>query len=147
MVLNIPLTLQLDLATLDTWAKCDAATTEVTFRRKTYSVRDANIDLADDRSTRSLMSGTEALAKKDGEILSAQGRLAATGLTVQAHQDIADELELLQAQRKQVVKHNRQSSGTAVFLTDVDAGQVAGQVAVLTAVLASIVTQRATLSS
>ena len=60
---------------------------------------------------------------------------------------MADKLELLQTQRRQVVKRNRQSSGTAVFLTDVDSVQVAGQVAVLTAVLAGIVSHWATLSA
>ncbi|WP_046244934.1 hypothetical protein [Hymenobacter terrenus] len=147
MVLNIPLNLTLDFTSLDTWAKCDKATEEVTFERKSFTVRDASIDLADERADRSQASGIAALAKKDGEILSTQNLLATAGLTPEARQDTADELELLQAQRKQIVKRNRQTSGTASFLADVDAGQVESQVAVLTAVLDGIATQRATLSA
>ena len=56
-------------------------------------------------------------------------------------------MELLQAQRKQIMKDNRTSAGTARFLGTVDAAQVQGQADVLTAVLAGIATRRAVLTS
>lgn len=136
-----------DYQLLTTWAQCDAATADVTFELKTFSVRDANLALSDDRAGRSQSAGAAALAKKDADILSAQNMLARPGITQQ--QDEADALELLVAQRKQLVKRNRTTVGTAPFLADVDAVQVQGQgqVDVLTAVLTGIAAHRATLTA
>lgn len=147
MILNIPLSLDIDFARLTTHAQCDAAKSEVAFELKTYSVRDQNLELAGNRADRSQGAAAAALAKKDGEIVSVQNQLTATGLTADQQQDLRDELELLQAQRKQLVKRNRQNAGTEVFLAAVDAVQVDAQVAVLTAVLAAIDTHRATLTA
>ncbi|MBT9392347.1 hypothetical protein KLP40_04155 [Hymenobacter sp. NST-14] len=134
-----------DYALLTTRAECDAATADVTFELKTFSHRDAGLDIADERASRSQASGAAALAKKDAEILVAQGQAAVPGLTPEQQQDANDALELLQAQRKKIMKSNRTSAGTARFLSTVDAAQVQGQVEVLTAVLAGIAAHRATL--
>ena len=136
-----------DYSLLTTWAECDAATADVTFELKGFSVRDASLDLSDERASRSQASGATALAKKDAEILVAQGQAAVPGLSPAQQQDAADALELLQAQRKQIVKRNRPAVGTARFLATVDATQVQAQVDTLTAVLAGIAAQRATLSA
>ena len=132
---------------LANWAECDAATTDVTFELKGYSYRDTGLDLADERAGRSQTAGAAALAKKDGEIVVAQGQAAVAGLTPEQQQDATDAVELLRAQRKQIVKRNRTAVGTARFLADVDAVQVQAQVDALTAVLAGIVAHRATLSA
>ena len=136
-----------DYSLLTTWAECDAATADVNFELKTYSYRDTGLDLADARADRSQASGAAALAKKDGEILTAQGQAALPGLTPQQQQDALDNVELLQAQRKKIMRGNRTSAGTDRFLKTVDAAQVQGQVDVLTAALAGIAAQRATLSA
>ncbi|SDY58086.1 hypothetical protein [Hymenobacter psychrophilus] len=134
-----------DYTLLTNWAECDAATADVNFELKTYSYRDTGLDLADERADRSQASGAAALAKKDGEILTAQGQAALPSLTPQQQQDALDVVELLQSERKKIMRGNRTSAGTARFLKTVDAAQVQAQVDVLTAVLAGIATQRATL--
>ena len=136
-----------DYSFLTTWAECDAATVDVSFELKTFSYRDTGLDLAGERASRGQASGAAALAKKDGEILVAQGQAAVAGLTAQQQQDADDAVELLQAQRKRIVKANRVSAGTARFLATVDAAQVQGQVDILTAALAGIVARRATLTA
>ena len=136
-----------DYSFLTTWAECDAAKTDVEFELKTFSYRDTGLDLAGERAARSQTSGAAALAKKDGEILIAQGQAAVAGLTPQQQEDAEDAVELLQAQRKKIVKSNRVSAGTDRFLATVDAAQVQGQVDVLTAALAGIAARRATLSA
>ena len=134
-----------DYSLLTTWAECDAATADVTFELKTFSYRDAGLEITGERAGRSQASGAAALAKKDGEILGAQGQAAVPGLTPQQQQDANDAVELLQAQRKKIMKANRVSAGTARFLGTVDAAQVQGQVDVLTAALKGIADRRATL--
>ncbi len=134
-------------ALLTTWAECDAATADVAFELKTYSHRDTGLDIADERATRSKASGEAALAKKDREILIAQGEAAVAGLTPQQKQDADDAVELLEAERKKIMKANRVSAGTARFLGSVDGGQVQAQVDFLTAVLAGIAAHRLTLSA
>ena len=136
-----------DYSFLTNWAQCDAAKADVEFELKTFSYRDTGLEITDERASRSQASGVAALAKKDGEILTAQGQAALPGLTAQQKQDADDAVELLQAQRKRIVKDNRVSAGTARFLGTVDAAQVQGQVDVLTAALAGITTRRAVLTS
>ncbi|NVO29610.1 hypothetical protein [Hymenobacter lapidiphilus] len=77
--------------------------------------------MAGERATRSQTSGSSALAKKDGETLTAQGQAAVPGLTPQQQQDALDAVELLQVQRKRIMKNNRTSAGTDRFLGTVDA--------------------------
>ena len=136
-----------DYSFLTTWAECDAAKADVEFELKTFNYRDTGLEITDERASRSKTAGAAALAKKDGEILTAQGMAAVAGLTPQQQQDANDKVELLQAQRKQIMKANRVSAGTARFLGTVDAAQVQGQVDVLTAALAGIATRRAQLTS
>ncbi len=145
--LNPILPMNPDYSFLTTWAECDAAKADVEFELKTFSYRDTGLDLASERASRSQTSGAAALAKKDGEILIAQGQAAVVGLTTAQQQDANDEVELLQAQRKKIAKANRTSAGTDRFLSTVDAAQVQGQVDVLTAVLAGTATRRAQLTS
>ncbi|MGY3089823.1 hypothetical protein ACVWYF_002871 [Hymenobacter sp. UYAg731] len=136
-----------DYSFLTSWAECDAAKDDVTFELKTFSYRDTGLEITDERASRSQTSGVAALAKKDGEILVAQGQAAVAGLTPLQQQDAEDAVELLQAQRKKIAKANRVSTGTDRFLATVDAAQVQGQVDVLTAALAGIATRRAQLSA
>lgn len=136
-----------DYSFLTNWAECDAAKADVEFELKTFSYRDTGLDIADERASRSQVSGAAALVKKDSDILIAQGQAAVVGLTSQQQQDAADAVELLQAQRKKIMKDNRVSAGTDRFLGTVDAAQVQGQVDVLTAALAGIATRRAGLLS
>lgn len=140
-------TMNPDYSFLTTWAECDAAKDDVTFELKNFSYRDTGLEITDERASRSQASGVAALAKKDGEILIAQGQAAVAGLTPVQQQDAADNVELLQSQRKKIVKANRVGAGTARFLGTVDAAQVQGQVDVLTAVLAGIATHRAQLTA
>jgi hypothetical protein len=134
-----------DYSFLTNWAECDAAKTDVEFELKTFSYRDTGLDLAGERASRSQTAGAAALAKKDGEILVAQGQAAVAGLTAQQQEDADDAVELLQAQRKKIVKSNRVSAGTARFLATVDAAQVQGQVDVLADALKGIDDRRAKL--
>ena len=136
-----------DYSFLTNWAQCDAAKADVEFELKTFSYRDTGLEITDERASRSQTSGVAALAKKDGEILVAQGQGAVAGLTPLQQQDAEDAVELLQAQRKKIVKANRVSAGTDRFLATVDAAQIQGQVDVLTAALAGIATRRAQLTS
>jgi|GEM_PF-6853723 len=70
--------------------------------------------------------------------------LARPGIMPAEQQDDTGALELLVAQRKQFVKHNRATAGTAPFLADADAGRVQD---ILTAVLTGIAAHRATLAA
>ena len=136
-----------DYLQLTTWAQCDAATADVTFELKTFNYRDTGLDLAGERASRSQAAGQATLAKKDAEIIIAQGQAAVPGLTPQQQLDAADALELLVAQRKKIMRDNRVSIGTDRFLGTVDAAQVQGQVDVLTTTLAGIATRRAALTA
>ena len=136
-----------DYSLLTTWAECDAAKADVDFELKTFTHRDVGLEITDERSTRSHVAGVAALAKKDSAIVIAQGEAAVVGLTPLQKQDALDAVELLQSQRKKIVKDNRVTAGTDRFLGTVDATQVQGQVDVLTAVLAGIATQRAKLTA
>jgi hypothetical protein len=136
-----------DYSLLTTWAECDAAKADVEFELETFSYRDSGLDLADKRATRSQTAGAAAIAKKDKEILIAQGQTAVAGLTPEQKQDAEDEVELLQAQRKKLMRANRSSVGTDRFLATVDAAQVQGQVDVLTTTLAGIATRRSQLTA
>ena len=140
-------TMNPDYSFLTNWAQCAAAKADVEFELKTFSYRDTGLEITDERASRSQTSGVAALAKKDGEILVAQGQAAVAGLTPLQQQDAEDAVELLQAQRKKIVKANRVSAGTDRFLATVDAAQIQGQVDVLTAALAGIATRRAQLTS
>ncbi|MDB5270570.1 MAG: hypothetical protein JWP58_3610 [Hymenobacter sp.] len=131
-----------DYSFLTTWAECDAAKADVEFELKTFSYRDTGLDLAGERATRSKTAGAAALAKKDVEILVAQGQAAVAGLSAQQQEDADDAVELLQAQRKKIAKSNRVSAGTDRFLATVDAAQVQGQVDVLTDALKGIADRR-----
>ena len=126
-------------------AECDAATTELDFELKTFSARDLNLDVADDRGERAQASGTAQLAALDGKIAAAQSLLAATGIAPDLHDATTDDLALLQAQRTKLAKRTRQQAGVARFLAAVDAQQVADQVATLTAAKAGVATRRAAL--
>ncbi|RAK70050.1 hypothetical protein [Hymenobacter edaphi] len=55
--------------------------------------------------------------------------------------------ELLQAERKKIVRDNRASTGNARFQARLDAVQVQGQVDILTAARAGIAARRATLTA
>ena len=126
-------------------AECDAATTELDFELKTFSARDLNLDVADDRGERAQASGTAQLAALDGKISAAQSLLAAPGIAPDLHDATTDDLALLQAQRTKLAKRTRQQAGVARFLAAVDAQQVADQVATLTAAKAGVATRRAAL--
>ena len=134
-----------DYNLLTTQAECDAATTEVDFELKTYTTRDANLDLADDRDERSKTSTAAQLAKVDGEIAALDYRMAQPGLSPAEAGDLADEREAFVVQRKKLLKRNRQAAGTVRFLADIDVDQVAAQVALLTQAKAGIATRRAQL--
>ena len=60
-----------DYSFLTNWAQCDAAKADVEFELKTFSYRDTGLEITDERASRSQASGVAALAKKDGEILTA----------------------------------------------------------------------------
>ncbi|GAB3832716.1 hypothetical protein [Hymenobacter jeollabukensis] len=136
-----------DYALLTTWADCDAALKDVNYELKTFSYRDNGLDLADDRATRSQEAGAAALARKDAEILRAQGEAGLAGLSAQEQLDADDKVELLQAQRKKIVRDNRASTGNARFQASLDAVQVQGQVDILTAARDGIIAHRATLTA
>ena len=136
-----------DYSFLTNWAECDAAAADVAFELKTYTHRDVGLEITDERASRSQADGVAALAKKDHDILIAQGEAAVAGLTPQQKQDADDNVELLQAQRKKIMKANRVSVGTDRFLGTVDAAQVDAQVETLTKVLEGIAARRANLTS
>ena len=137
----------IDYQLLTTQAECDAATAELDFELKTYSTRDANLDLADERGERAQTSATAQLAALDGKIAAAQNLLAAPGIADELRDTTTDDLALLQAQRTKLAKRTRQQAGVRRFLSSVDAQQVADQVATLTAARAGVAAHRATLSA
>ncbi|GAB2941702.1 hypothetical protein GCM10027048_02670 [Hymenobacter coalescens] len=136
-----------DYSLLTTQAECDAALEDVNFELETYTVRDSTLGLAGKRATRSQQAGAETLARKDAEILRARGEAAIAGLSAQEQQDADDKVELLQAQRKKIMRDNRASAGTDRFLAVLDAVQVQGQVDILTAARDGITAHRATLTA
>ncbi|WP_400190938.1 hypothetical protein [Hymenobacter sp. B81] len=134
-----------DYSVLTNWADCDAATAHATFELETLQHRDQGYDLADKRADLSQEAGQAALAKKDAEIAAAQHHAAQPGLSTQQKEDAEDVVLLLQAQRKKIVRDNRDQTGSARFKLSVDAAQIAAQAALLQQVLAGIAAHRATL--
>jgi hypothetical protein len=137
----------LDYTTLTTWAQCDDATKEIDFALLTFSARDINADVADERDGRTQADVAARLSKVNGEISSLDYRLAEPGLDAKALGDLTDEREDLVVQRKKLVKRNDQVTGTAQFMADVKGEQIDVQVTLLTTVKAGIVAHRATLSA
>lgn len=136
-----------DFSFLTTFAECDAATAEIDFELKTFTVRDVVIDLADDRADRAKSSTTSRLAKVNGKIASADAVLASAGIDDDTREEATDERAALLVQRTALTKRNRLSTGTARFMVDVDAEQVDTQVATLTGIKAGIAAHRPTLSA
>ncbi|MFD2784132.1 hypothetical protein [Hymenobacter rubripertinctus] len=135
----------IDYTILITRADCDTATAELDFELKTFSTRDATLDLADERGDRAQASASAQLASLDGRIAAAENLLAATGIAAELREATTDDLALLRAQRTKLDKRTRQQGGVRRFLAAVDAQQVADQVATLTAARAGVAAHRATL--
>lgn len=135
----------IDYALLTTQAECDTATAELDFELRTFSTRDANLDLADERGERAQASAAAQLAALDGKIAAALNLLAAPGIDPALQETTTDDLALLQAQRTKLAKRTRQQAGVRRFLASVDAQQVADQVATLTAAKTGVAAHRATL--
>ncbi len=134
-----------DFTLLTTRAECDAATAEAEFELKTFSTRDANIGLADERADRTQTSTASQLAQVDAKIASNTALLAVAALDADTRETATDELAALHVRRTGLAKRNRLATGVTRFLATVDAAQIAAQVATLTSVKAGIATRRATL--
>ncbi len=147
MILNIPITFELDFTPLTLRAQCDEAKDDLEFLFKTYNVRDQNLDLADERTSRSLTDVLAAIARKDSAIVKAQGDAGNMALSAQERQDASDDVELLQAERKQLLRRTRTTTGAPVFVANVSAAQVETQATVLAAILAALAAHRATLTA
>ena len=145
MVITVTVTLDLDLPALDSRTITDEAIQKVTFRRKTYTVREANLDLAGDRADISQEGAAAALARQDGSIAGKQAELTATGLSADKRQLLTEELTLLQAQRPAIARRVAALNGLDRFLDSLDLGVADAMEAVLTAVLAALTAHRATL--
>ncbi len=145
MVITVTITLDLDLPALDTRALTDEAIGKVTFRRKTFAVREANLDLADDRAGIRQVGAAAALAQQDGDIAGKQAELTAVGLSTDKRQLLTEELTLLQAQRPAIARRVAALNGLDRFLDSLDLGAADAMEAVLTAVLAALTAHRATL--
>jgi hypothetical protein len=137
----------IDYTVLTTHAECDKADKEISFELKALTTRDANLDLADDRSDRSQDSTTAQLSKVTGEIKTLDYRLAEPGLDPETQADLSDEREAWVVQRKKLEKRNRQTQGAARLLADVDTEQIAIQVTLLQQVKAGIAARRAELTA
>ncbi|TYZ09315.1 hypothetical protein FY528_11260 [Hymenobacter lutimineralis] len=135
----------LDYTTLSDRAQCDAATAEVDFELRSFSVRDSNLDLADERAERTQTSTAAQLARVEAKIASNDILLATAGIDEETRETATDERAALLVQRTRLQKRARQAQGVSRFLADVDVEQIAKQVEVLTAVKAGIATHRATL--
>ena len=145
--LTITYPVTLDFAPLDTRTKVDEVVAEITFDDDEADFQDAAQQRADRRATRSQSKGALALAKKDAELVIAQGLAAVPGLTGLAKQDADDKVEALVSQRKTILRNNRATGGTAAVLADVDAALTTGDRAFYTALLAALATHRATLTA
>ena len=135
----------MEYTSLTTRAECDTATAEIDFELKTFTIRDASIDLADERADRTKASTTSQLAKIDAKIASNTALLAVPSIDADTRETATDELAAYQVRRTALAKRNRLATGVTQFLADVDAEQVATQVATLTTIKAGIVAHRATL--
>ncbi|RTQ45724.1 hypothetical protein EJV47_24880 [Hymenobacter gummosus] len=123
-----------DYSLLTTIAECDDAEAAVTLELETFDHRDRGYTLADKRADASQAAGSATLAKKDEEIAQAQYKAAAPGLAGQAKQDADDLVELLQAQRKKIVRDNRADTGLGRFKITVDAAQAENQTTLLSSI-------------
>ncbi|MBX0291494.1 hypothetical protein K3G63_13675 [Hymenobacter sp. HSC-4F20] len=132
-------------STLTDRAQCDAATAQIDFELRTFAVRDANLDLSDERATRTQTSTAAQLAKVTAQIASADAILAAPGIDEDTRADAADNRAALLVQQTRLQKRARQTGGLTEFLADVDAAQTAQQITLLTAIKDGIARHRATL--
>ena len=130
---------------LTTQAECDLALAEVEFELKTFTARDVNADVADERADRTQTSATSQLARLDARIASSEAVLAAPGIDAETRETTSDELAALRVQRTKLAKRQRQASGLSRFLDAVDAEQINQQIATLTTIKAGIAAHRATL--
>ncbi len=137
----------IDFAPLDTWAKVDEVVTSVADDDADAGTEESIQARTDRRAARSQSKGAQALARKNTEILIAQGQAAVPGLTGQDKQDADDKVEALISQRKTILRTNRATSGTAVVLDDIDAALTTGDRSFYTQLLAALATHRATLTA
>ncbi|WP_046245332.1 hypothetical protein [Hymenobacter terrenus] len=137
----------MDYSSPTTWAECDEAKEELDFELKTFTVRDASLDLAFERADRSKASTSSELAKVDSKIASNTALLGVASIDAQTREEATDELAALQVRRTTLTKRKRLTTGVVRFLGEVDAEQIASQVATLTAIRDGIAPHRATLSA
>ena len=137
----------IDFIPLDTRAKVDDVVERVTFDDADADTEETLQERDDRHAARSQSRGALALAKKDQEILIAQGKAAVPGLMGQEKQDADDRVEALVSQRKTIVRVNRATGGVAAVLDDIEAALTTGDRTFYTALLAALATHRAGLTA
>lgn len=145
MPITVSIALDPDFSALDTRALVDEATEKVTFRRKSYVVREATLDYASERAEQSQETATETLARQDGLIAGVTAELTATGLSADKRQLLTEKLNLYVAQRPSMARRVAALDGLDKFLDSLELGLADAMEAILTAVLTALVAHRATL--
>ncbi len=135
----------LDLTLLTTKAECDEVLSSLEAELDTYTHRDGNLDYADRQSGRINTDVAARLAGVNAEIAAYTAIAATPGLTPLMQKANASNLRRANDRKDNLSERGEKHTGSAAFLADVDADQIAAQVATLTAAQTAVTAHKATL--
>ena len=133
------------LTSLTTRAECDDALDSLSIELGTYQHRTANLDYADTVAGRAATSTASRLAKATADVAHYITEVARAGQTPAELRRAQSALISATAQRDRLALATTALTGSAAYLSAVDADQVEGQVTILTAAQTAVTAHKATL--
>ncbi len=130
-----------DVNTLKDRAQCLAAKASLEAELDGYQNRDQNQAFKDRQAGRTDATTAGQLAKATDQVAYLTQQLAGTSLSPADRERYEDQLLTANYQKIRLTHRAASAGGTAVFLADVDADQVAAQVQVLTGAIAAVQTR------
>jgi hypothetical protein len=137
----------LDLTLLTTRAECDDALADLQAELDGYQHRTTNLDFAATQADRSTADVTARLAGVQAEIDSYTAMINTPNMPVALKKQTESKLRRANDRKDNLTERNSARTGTAAFLANVDAEQVAAQVSTLTAAQSAVATRRASLAA
>ncbi len=133
------------LTTLTTRAQCDEALASLAAEVRTYQHRNTNLAFADETATLNQADTATQLAGATASVTFFTDSLARPNLPTAEKKRLESQLLTARYRFDRLTAQSGTQTGSAAYLADVDADQVAAQVAVLTAAQAAVTAHRATL--
>ncbi len=131
--------------TLTTRAECDEALASLQLELAAYQHRTSNQAYADEQAGRQAGTTAARLAKATADVAHYTAEAARPGLTPTELRSAKNALITATAQRDRLGLASAAQTGSAAYLSDIDADQVNAQVVVLTGAIAQATARKAAL--